>query len=192
MTFPKGAVSKVSKLSKVETPKRERRTSKVIVTIVHGEGLVLLCEESVALDFVREAGCGAGIDGFSLEQAGVGLEKCETPGVYVGELRIIDAGPESWEMPHIRDYYAEVHKLRPITREEWQSHLADEWPEGFHCPNGPEVPYDPARERLVPADGVDRPCALHPAPSTLNEIICRECGACKMTGHPFVYIERLV
>jgi hypothetical protein len=110
---------------------KERRTSKVIVVMAHGEGIVLLCEESIALDFVREAGCGASTDGFVCESAGIDIQSDVTDGVYIGEMRIVDGGPESWEMPDVRDYYAQIDKLRPIEKEEWKSHLAGEWPEGF-------------------------------------------------------------
>jgi len=49
-------------------------------------------------------------------------------GLYVGSLRIVDGGAESWEMPHIRDYYPGVDKVRPATKDEWLAHLRGEWP----------------------------------------------------------------
>lgn len=123
--------------------KTERSTSKVILALAHGDGVVLLCEESTALDFVQESGSASSIDGFVLEDCGVAIdEKCEHSGILVGELHLVDGGPESWEMPHVRDYYAAIRKLRPITKEEWKAHLAGEWPEGW---NDPPAPMSPAR-----------------------------------------------
>jgi hypothetical protein len=107
--------------------KDRKVTSKVIVAIAHGEGLVLLCEESAALDFVHEGSSDADMDGFVCAAASVDLEEKPT-GIYVGELRVVDGGPESWEMPDIRDYYAQIDKLRPIEKEEWRAHLSGEWP----------------------------------------------------------------
>ena len=96
--------------------------------------MVLLCEPSTALDFVCESGSRASIDGFVPENCGVtwSTENASTPGIYVGELRVVDWGPESWEMPQIRDYGAEIRNLRPVTKEEWKAHLKDEWPEGWN------------------------------------------------------------
>jgi hypothetical protein len=108
-----------------------KQSSKVIVVVAFGEGQVLLCEKSRALDFIRESGGSADTDGFVPEKIGVALEAPSAPGVYVGVLRIVDGGPESWELSHIRDYYAEICDLRPITSEEWNAHLSGEWPEGF-------------------------------------------------------------
>lgn len=114
--------------------KDRKMTSKVIIAIAHDDGQVLLCEESVALEFVQEAGCGASIDGFFPRACEVGIASCSEPGIYVGELHIVDDGPAYWEMPDIHDYYAEIRDLRPITKEEWHAHLTGEWPEGFELP----------------------------------------------------------
>ena len=111
----------------------ERSVSKVILAFAHGDGVVLLCEESSALDFVQESGSASSIDGFTLRDCGVSIEeKCDVSGIYVGELHVVDGGPETWEMPEIRDYYPEIRNLRPITKDEWTSHLAGEWPEGWN------------------------------------------------------------
>jgi hypothetical protein len=110
-----------------------RSVSKVILAFAHGDGVVLLCEESTALDFVQESGSASSIDGFVLQDCGVSVEeKCDVSGIYVGELHVVDGGPETWEMPEIRDYYPEIRNLRPITKNEWTSHLAGEWPEGWN------------------------------------------------------------
>jgi hypothetical protein len=109
----------------------KRIVSRVIIAIAHDAGVVLLCEESSALDFLCECD-DASIGEFVPERLGVSVEECKLPGIYVGELHIVDGGPESWEMPNIHDYYAEIHKLRSVTEEEWKSHLNGEWPEGWN------------------------------------------------------------
>lgn len=115
---------------------QERRTSKVIATFAHGEGLVLLAEPSVALEFVREFGSAVSPEGaFNIEDCAVSLATPIPEGVCVGELHVVDGGPESYEMPHIRDYYAEIHKLRPIEANDWRAHLAGEWPDGWNEPS---------------------------------------------------------
>lgn len=114
-----------------------KRTSKILVVVAHGKGLVVLCEDSSALRFVEEFGSGASCDGFVPEENAVALEIPKEglrDGVYIAELRVVDGGPESWEMPHVRDYYAEIRDFRPATPEEWSAHLAGEWPEGFDLP----------------------------------------------------------
>jgi len=126
----------------VDRPKTERSASRVILAMAHDVGIVLLCEESSALDFVQEYNSASGIDGFVPADCGVEVEQCRAAGIFVGELRVINGGPESWEMPHIHDYYAEIRKLRSITKEEWKAHLAGEWPEGW---NDPPAPMSPAR-----------------------------------------------
>ena len=116
--------------------KKERRTSRCIVVIAFGDGQCLLAEPSVALDMAKDGGSVGPLGEFILSDCGVSCSgegnEDDPPGLYVGELRIVDGGPESWEMPHIRDYYPEIHKLRPITKEEWKSHCSGEWPEGWN------------------------------------------------------------
>lgn len=111
----------------------KRVPSQVILVMAHGKGQVVLCEHGSAREFVSEGGSVSQYAGaFIPEACGVSIEtSCKDPGVYVAELRIVNGGAESWEMPHIRDYYAEIRNLRPITEEEWRSHLEGEWPEGW-------------------------------------------------------------
>lgn len=122
-------IGKFETMAQPEIPAKSR----LIIAVAFGDGEVLLCEESVALDFVRESGGSMSDETFVLSKNGIGLDAPrELSGVFVGELRIVDDGPESWEMPHIRDYSAEVRNIRPVTKEEWRSHMDGEWPEGWN------------------------------------------------------------
>lgn len=72
--------------------KEARSKSRVLVVMMHGEGLCLCCEPGLVLDYLHEGGGSASEDGFVLEDHGV--DHAELPdGIYVGELSLIDDGP---------------------------------------------------------------------------------------------------
>lgn len=52
------------------------------------------------------------------------------------------------------------------------------------------VVYDPKKEDVVLADK-GRPCGLHPTPTRLDAVCCKQCGAYKLgPDEPLVYIEK--
>jgi hypothetical protein len=105
--------------------RKERRESRVLVVMAHGNGLCLVCEPGLVLDHLHENGSGASEDGFAF--AGHGVDHEPLPdGVYVGELVFIDDGPGDW--PGSREVAVSLRKTRLATVEEWTAHLNGEWP----------------------------------------------------------------
>lgn len=100
-------------------------TSRVLVAFAYGKGMVLACEPGVVLDYIRENGGDADEDGFSLDYEGVDYAPQE-PGVYVGVLKVLPAGPGDW--PGTQEYMPGLDDVRPATAEEWEAHLRGEWP----------------------------------------------------------------
>jgi len=99
--------------------------SRVLVVFAYGAGLALACEDGVALDFIRETGSGASIDGFVLDTGGVDYEP-QADGVYIGVLSLVDDGPGDW--PGSRECAPTLRDVRPATAAEWTAHLSGEWP----------------------------------------------------------------
>ena len=99
--------------------------SRVLVVFAYGAGLVLACEDGVALDFIRENGSGASIDGFVLDKESVDHGP-QADGVYIGVLSLVDDGPGDW--PGSRECAPALRDVRPATEAEWTAHLSGEWP----------------------------------------------------------------
>ncbi len=105
--------------------KEARSKSRVLVVMMHGEGLCLCCEPGLVLDYLHEGGGSASEDGFVLEDHGV--DHAELPdGIYVGELSLIDDGPGDY--PGTREVCPALSGVRLATVEEWKAHLRGEWP----------------------------------------------------------------
>ena len=109
----------------------QRAESRVLFAFAYGDGVVLVCEESVTLDFVRDAGNGASTDGFVLSKEGVDFDQSLDPGVYFGVLGLVDDGPG--DCPGTREFAVSLSEVRDATPEEWKAHLAGEWPWEQSC-----------------------------------------------------------
>jgi hypothetical protein len=105
--------------------KEKRMRCRCLVVFAHGQGLVILCESGIPLDYLHDNGSGAGQDGFVLDNENVDYEK-QPDGVYVGVLSLHVVGPGDW--PGTYEHEPWLRDVRPITAEEWSYHLGGEWP----------------------------------------------------------------
>jgi hypothetical protein len=104
--------------------KKMPSTSRVLVVSFFGKAFAILVEDSVALEFIKEGG-GFDVEGFSLEGASIDYGPLPD-GVHIGILKLEDDGPGDW--PGSREACVALRDVRPATKEEWEAHLAGDWP----------------------------------------------------------------
>ena len=129
MTLPRNFWKEVT-----EGPKPEkRRTSRVLLVLAYGRAVVLVCESSLALDFLQEDDSTAGEDGFVFK-GNISFDGSISPdvaltgsGVFIGQLELEDEGVGDGG-PDSREFSNVLGVLRPATSEEWKSHCNGDWP----------------------------------------------------------------